>query len=69
MGRGGGALGSLHGAVRGIAPLGRPRAPREAAGLSGARGCIDLRLRRVGATSHNEPAVFNPPNQRSAQSP
>ncbi|MFC9684841.1 PP2C family protein-serine/threonine phosphatase [Streptomyces sp. NPDC056948] len=27
----------------------------------GARGCVDLRLRRVGATSHDAPAADNPP--------
>ncbi|MGA5362234.1 PP2C family protein-serine/threonine phosphatase [Streptomyces purpurascens] len=28
---------------------------------SGARGCADVRLRRVGATSHDAPAADNPP--------
>ncbi|GAA4041612.1 hypothetical protein GCM10022233_07970 [Streptomyces shaanxiensis] len=28
----------------------------------GARGCIDMRLRRVGATCHNEPAPAEPPH-------
>ena len=27
----------------------------------GARSCVDLRLRRAGATSHNGPALFNGP--------
>ncbi len=31
------------------------------AALPGARGCIDMRLRRVGATSHNAPAVTRAP--------
>ncbi|RZB17344.1 hypothetical protein StrepF001_21655 [Streptomyces sp. F001] len=29
---------------------------------SGPRGCVDMRLRRLGATTHNEPAPANQPH-------
>ncbi|GGK52339.1 hypothetical protein GCM10010094_10880 [Streptomyces flaveus] len=47
----------------------RYRAPKEAAGLLGARGCFDMRLRRVGATSHDGLAAESLHLQRSAYAP
>ncbi|GAB2993454.1 hypothetical protein GCM10023080_069680 [Streptomyces pseudoechinosporeus] len=37
-----------------------------AAGFSGARGCIDVRLRRVGASNHNGAAPENEPTRPTA---
>ncbi|GAA1040274.1 hypothetical protein GCM10009566_29740 [Streptomyces murinus] len=33
--------------------------PGRSPARSGARGCIDMRLRRVGAINHNAPALRN----------
>src|ERR687887_2366162 len=45
--------------ARGVREQGGRSPRRFGRAPSGARGCVDLRLRRVGATSHDEPADEN----------